>query len=148
MDRVNAVYEEAGLLFPDNIRAQLGQVKDFHRRISENRQHHLQRELDAVEDRISNRYTQQNTLQERYSEIMRKLSDGGAFDEFRALLKRLTEKQSEFSDIQQQLENLMELKEERVYLIKAINKVVFSAGQSLIALGWLLDTIGSSESYE
>ncbi|WP_293674988.1 hypothetical protein, partial [Thiolapillus sp.] len=70
-------------------------------------------------------------LQERYSEIMRKLSDGGAFDEFRALQKRLTEKQSEFSDIQQQLENLMELKEERVYLIKAINKVVFSRGVKL-----------------
>ncbi len=116
VDRVNAVYEEAGLLFPDNIRVQLEEVKDFHRRISENRQHHLQRELDAVEDRISNRHTQQKTLQERYSEIMRKLSDGGAFDEFRALQERLTEKQSEFRDIQQQLENLTEFKaQEKLY---------------------------------
>jgi uncharacterized protein YydD (DUF2326 family) len=116
VDRVNAVYEEAGLLFPDNIRMQLREVKDFHRRISENRQHHLQRELNAVKDRISARYIQQNGLQEQYSEIMHKLSEGGAFDEFRALQERLTEKQSEFRDIQQQLENLTELKEqEKLY---------------------------------
>lgn len=112
VDRVNAVYEEAGLLLPGNIRMQLEQVKEFHQRISENRQHHLQRELDAIRNRIAERSDKQSHLQARYSELMRKLSEGGAFDEFRALQERLTEKQSELKDIQQQLENLVELKEQ------------------------------------
>ena len=117
VDQVSEVYAEAGLLFPENIKARLEEVKDFHQRISENRRHHLQRELDAVKHRMSDRHSRQIRFQDEYSRIMRKLSDGGAFDQFRSLQERLSEKQSEYRDIQQQLENLKEFKEqEKLYL--------------------------------
>ena len=51
-DEIQQIYEEAGILFPDSMKAQLGEVVDFHKALLANRREYLQSEISKLRNEI------------------------------------------------------------------------------------------------
>ncbi len=95
------LYEEAGIILPDQIIRRFEDVKEFHEKIVSNRKAHLRSEITSVNTRISDRDREKAALDKRRSEIMQILRSGGALDHF-------TKLQEEFSRLRGEAEHLSE----------------------------------------
>ena len=104
-DDVLAMYEEASVVLPDLVRKRIEDVQAFHERVIKNRLLHLEREIQAAEQRIIVRDEEAQGLDSRRREIMKVLSSHGAIDQ----MVRLEEERSRLFSFVDDLKNRLEV---------------------------------------
>ena len=100
-DRLEKVYEEAGIVLPDVALERFEKVRAFHQSVVVNRQSYLEDELDGAQQRIDQREAAIRRHEQRRSEIMHILHSHGALDHFSKLQKELTRLETEVETLQQ-----------------------------------------------
>jgi uncharacterized protein YydD (DUF2326 family) len=111
LEEVVAVYEDAGVFFPDQIRHRLEDVKNFHRQLIENRRRFLATEIERLKQLIDQAEVLQRRLIDERAELMRTLASHGALDEFTRLQQAQTDHQAQLKAIQARIEILRRLEE-------------------------------------
>lgn len=100
---LSSMYEEAGLVLPELVRARFEEAAVFHRAIIENRKAHLRSEMEAADRRIVDRDREKTSLDARRSELMEILRTGGALQQYTLLQEELARLEGEAEALRQQL---------------------------------------------
>lgn len=98
------LYQEAGVVFPQNVTRRFDEVEMFHKIILQNRKTHLSGEIEAAQARIKDRDAQKKELDRRRAEIMKILKSGGALEHFLLLQEEAGRVESEAATFRKKLE--------------------------------------------
>lgn len=91
--RLEALFAEAKLVFPDVVNRRYEEVARFHQRLIENRQAQLQSEIGRAQRRIEDRRSEREQVEVRRRQITASLRAGGPADELLRLRDELSEKE-------------------------------------------------------
>lgn len=91
--RLEVLYSEAKLVFPDVVTRRYEEVARFHQRLIENRQIQLQSEIASAQRRIDERQSKRERVEERRRQIANALRTGGPAEELLRLRDELSEKE-------------------------------------------------------
>jgi len=80
--RVNDLYAEMDINFPEQVVERIEAVRAFHQRIAENRREYLGTEIARVESEIEERDRRVHVLSDRRAELLAFLAEHGALEEF------------------------------------------------------------------
>lgn len=105
-EQVTRVYQEAGLIFSENITKKIDQVMEFHKKIVINRKDFLGTELDKLKQNIAKRETEIYNLSSKRAELMQTLKTHGALNEYIQLQTNHQTTVSLLKDTTLRLENL------------------------------------------
>jgi len=105
-EQVKKVYQEAGLIFSDQISKKLSDVIEFHEKIVSNRTSFLNSEMKKLEQQILIRDQEIKTLSEKRSQLMNILHGYGALDEFQKLMVNHQKIIGDLNDTSIKLENM------------------------------------------
>ena len=100
---LDAVYREAGIVFPELVARRFDEATEFHRAIIENRKAHLRSEIDRTHLRISERDDTKAAMGRRRAELMGILKNGGALDQYTLLQEEYSRLQANAETLKQQL---------------------------------------------
>lgn len=85
---LETVYQEAGVLFANSVKHALGEAREFHHQLIENRRTFLESEMGRLERGIADREARMASLTLERSELLEVLQTHGAFEEFSRLQER------------------------------------------------------------
>lgn len=108
---VERLFEEARVVFPDQVRRRLTDVKSFHDAVIENRHSYLSGEIERLETAISERNLLVEEIDERKAELMAVLESAGALEEYTRLQELLVELRGRLHDVEARLARLKEVTE-------------------------------------
>ena len=91
--RLEALYAEAQLVFPDVVNRRYQEVARFHQRLIENRQAQLQSEIASAQRRLDERRAEREQVEVRRRQITTALRTGGPAEELLRLRDELSEKE-------------------------------------------------------
>jgi uncharacterized protein YydD (DUF2326 family) len=111
IDDVVTLYEEAGVFFPETSRKRLEDVKEFHRKLIENRRRFLSTEITRLGQSIDLSVATQRRLDEQRSSIMAVLQSHGALDQFMQLQRNHAESVAQLRAVEAQIETLRKIEE-------------------------------------
>jgi uncharacterized protein YydD (DUF2326 family) len=114
--KIEKLYAEAGIIFPENVLRRVEEVRSFHRAIITNRRSYLESERNETEHRINQRRVEQQRHDARRGEIMRLLQSKGALDQFQSLQAELAKAETQVSTLKSQLEAAEQLESRTVDL--------------------------------
>lgn len=103
IDELKRLYEEAGIVFPEQVGRRFEEVQAFHQAIVRNRKSHLAAEISAAEERIEERNKRKEDLDARRREIMALLTEGGALEHYNKLRDELNRVQGDVGALRQRL---------------------------------------------
>ena len=86
---IDALYEEAGVVFSDSVRRTLAEAKEFHANIIVNRKSFLQTEIDRMERAVESQNSEIQAWSDKRAELLRILEAHGALLELTALQERI-----------------------------------------------------------
>lgn len=104
--KIEKVYEEAGLLFPNNVTKKINEVLAFHRKIVSNRKRFLESEVDRLKRSIATSEESIIKLTADRSSIMQILRETGTLREYTLLEEAHQKTVSELEDVKRRIENL------------------------------------------
>ena len=110
------LYQEAGVILPDNILRRFGEVKAFHESVILNRKSYLQTEVAAANHRIDSRNKKQERLDARRGEIMQILNSNGALDHFAGIQAEVARAETKLETLHQKHETAEALESETTKL--------------------------------
>ncbi len=113
VDDVIAIYEEAGVFFPQQSRKRLEDVKDFHHTLIQNRRRFLSAEITRLRQSIEKSEMTQRSLDEERSSVMAVLQSHGALRQFSQLQRIHAEHVAQLAAIDAQIATLRKLEEGR-----------------------------------
>lgn len=116
-EQVTKVYEETGLVFPENVTKKINEVLEFHKKIVSNRKEFLTSEINRIQRSIKNRDEEIKKLSSRRSDLMYTLQTHGALEEYLQLQTNHQNTIASLKDISQKLENLKKIEEGKSSLI-------------------------------
>jgi len=123
--QLEKVFEEAGLIFNDKVRADLAEARNFHASIIDNRQQFLASEIDRLKATIDSRHGEIEKLDKQRAEILDILNTHGAFEEYSKLQKasvkereRLARLEAQILEIRENKKKLGELKIARAQILR------------------------------
>ena len=90
--RLESLFAEAKLVFPDVVSRRYEEVARFHQRLIENRQAQLQSEIASAHRRIEERRSEREKVEVRRRQITASLRTGGPAEELLRLRDELSEK--------------------------------------------------------
>lgn len=105
---VEALFTEAEVVLPDQVRRRLADLKVFHEAVVENRTAYLETEIRRLRAAITERDASVAQLDAEKSALMGVLSSSGALEEFTRLQDQLGELQGRLRDVAARLERLRE----------------------------------------
>jgi uncharacterized protein YydD (DUF2326 family) len=105
---VESLFEEANVVFPEQVSRRLQEVKDFHSAVVSNRRAYLANEIERLDGAITDRDGEIASLDERKSELMRVLESAGALEEYTRLQEMLVELRGQLHDVNARLQRLKE----------------------------------------
>ncbi len=111
VDDVIAVYEEAGVFFPEASRKRLEDVKEFHRKLIENRRRFLSSEITRLRQSIERLDGNQHRLDDERASVMAVLKSHGALDQFMQLQRLHAENVAQLRAIESQIDTLRKIEE-------------------------------------
>ena len=111
IDDVVAVYEEAGVFFSTVSRKRLEDVKEFHRKLIENRRRFLSSEITRLRQSVERAEANQRRLDEERATIMAVLQGHGALDQFMQLQRIHAENVAQLRAIESQIDMLRKIEE-------------------------------------
>ena len=106
IDKVEQIYNEAGLIFSDKVIKTLSNVMDFHKKVIENRRNYLQSEIARLSKEIEEQKSQIRSLSNERSELFNILRTHGALEEYSKLQNRVTDLRQQLEEIRNRIENL------------------------------------------
>ncbi len=109
LEDLNAIYKEAGIIFPELVIKRFENLKVFHESVIRNRKDYLASELEEAKMRIQLRDKQKLQYEKRRTEIMAILQSHGALDQFTLLQKEVTRLESKVALIRQRFESAEKL---------------------------------------
>lgn len=104
--RIKNLYEEAGIIFTENITKSISDVLLFHKNVVANRKEYLQLEIQKIKQKIADRKKQIDDLTSRRSELLLALKAGGALQEWTELQNNHQTAVAQLKDVSNKLENL------------------------------------------
>lgn len=111
VDDVVAVYEEAGVFFPDTSRKRLEDVKEFHRTLIENRRRFLSSEITRLRQSLERAEVNQRRLDDDRASVMGVLQGHGALDQFMQLQRVHAENVAQLRAIETQIGTVRKIEE-------------------------------------
>jgi len=110
--QLDRLFSEARIVFPDAVKRRYEEVLRFHRRLVENRQAHLQREIATAQRRITDRRPHREQLEERRRQITTALRSSGPGDELLRLRDELSEREGAIRGLEARLAEARKLEEQ------------------------------------
>jgi uncharacterized protein YydD (DUF2326 family) len=107
--QIEAVFQEAGLSFPDAVSRRLDEVATFHDTVVANRREYLANEVARLQGAIEEREREIAALDQQRAELMEILKTHGALDEYQGLQKRLSELRAQLADVEGRIKRLREI---------------------------------------
>ncbi|MEV7801933.1 DUF2326 domain-containing protein [Microbispora sp. NPDC088329] len=89
LDKVQQIFEEAGLLFPEQLSRNLDQVVAFHSQVTQYRRDYLSNEIIRLRKQVHDNQQRLAELDQQRSTRLRMLNTGGAVEELGALQVKL-----------------------------------------------------------
>ncbi len=117
------LYAQAGVILEDNIKHRFEEVQEFHKAVVRNRKIHLQSEIDSIRERLAGRSNKMNEEDQRRTNILFTLHNGGA-------LEQLTSLQAELGKAEAHAESLRE----KLAVVKKVEKSELNLKSDLIEL--------------
>ncbi len=111
VDEVVAVYEEAGVFFPDKIRKRLEEVIAFHHQLIDNRRRFLASEIERLRQSIEKADALQRDLIGQRASLLTTLKSHGALEEYTQLQEMHSARVAQLKAVQARIENLRRLEE-------------------------------------
>lgn len=84
-ESVEAMYKEAGVVMPENVKKRLDEVKQFHKQVIANRKEFLKSEIDRLKQVLVQRDSEIGNLSGRRAELLSILRTHGALEEYTRL---------------------------------------------------------------
>ena len=112
-EQVARMFEDAGIVFPTEVKKTLNEVKQFHHELVENRKRFLDAEIQKLRGRMAEREERNRQADTEKSQLLKVLQSSGALDEFTALQNRSMELGGQVQVIQSRIENLERLEQAR-----------------------------------
>ena len=107
--RLEELYREAGVSFPDTIKKTLDEARTFHRQIVENRQHFIASEIDRLKLRLTDAELEIVQLTDERAEILSMLAGSGALEELTALQERHSETKERLEAVKTRIQQLRQM---------------------------------------
>jgi len=105
-EKIIKVYEEAGLIMPDQITKKINKVLSFHKDVVTNRKSFLSLEMGNLNLNLANREVQIKNLTSKRAELMLTLQTHGALQEWTQLQNNYQTTVAQLNDVSSRLENL------------------------------------------
>ncbi|MDA0179939.1 DUF2326 domain-containing protein [Solirubrobacter phytolaccae] len=106
LERLRRTYEEAGIVFGDQLTKRLEDVQGFHQQLILNRREYLDSEIVRLEIEIARRDKTKERLDDRRAQLMKVLEESGALDEYQELQSQHAERVTRVERLQVELDNL------------------------------------------
>lgn len=106
INAIKQVYEEAGLIFPNDLTKSLEEIIKFHTTVIKNRKEYLSDEIKRIESSIKDKENDISTLSLRKAEDMQILKTHNAMDEYNQLQSRNTVLKSQLNAINEHIANI------------------------------------------
>lgn len=100
-ENIDRLYQEVGVLLPENVTRRFEDLTLFHKAIIENRKLYLSSEIDNARERIKMRDRAKHDLSDRWTEVMSILKAHGALDQYTKLQSRLSKYEAETEALRQ-----------------------------------------------
>jgi uncharacterized protein YydD (DUF2326 family) len=97
------VYEELGIILPDEVMVRFDQVREFHAAVVRNRRDYLQQDLTTTQAALSGRSAQREELGAELTTIMKQLGEGGALEGLQTLQSALAKRQADLEQLEKRL---------------------------------------------
>jgi len=105
-ESVEAMYKEAGVVMPENVKKRLDEVKQFHQQVIANRKEFLKSEIDRLKQALVQRDSEIANLSARRAELLSILRTHGALEEYTRLQQRNVSMISDLKSVTIRLESL------------------------------------------
>jgi uncharacterized protein YydD (DUF2326 family) len=115
--KVETLYREAGIVLPDFVTRRLDDVERFHQQLVQNRREFLNQEMERIERLIQKLGQETQKLDEKRSQLMSILKQGGALQEYTALQDKHSQRMAKLEQLRLDLQNIKQL-EERTNALK------------------------------
>ena len=112
-EKVTKIYEEAGLVLPNNITKKINEVLSFHKRVVLNRKEFLSSEIERLKQKIVQREEQTKVFSSKRVELMLTLRSHGALQEYTQLQSNHQSTVAQLKDVSNRLENLKKFEQGR-----------------------------------
>lgn len=129
---IERLYNEVGVVFPEQVSKRFEQVRSFHRAVARNRQKHLENERGEAKRRLALRKTEIGNLQNQLRDHLSVLSSGLAIERYASLQTEMTELESEKADLQLQIPRIRRVDEERKKMKVEIDQIVDLIGLDVL----------------
>jgi uncharacterized protein YydD (DUF2326 family) len=108
-----AIYEEAGLVFPDSVKRTLEEASAFHTQIVKNRAAFLEAEIVRIKNEMARREALIKTFNDKRSACMEVLNTHGALEEYSRLQEEHTKIKEKFEQILNKIEDIRDKTKKR-----------------------------------
>lgn len=105
-EKVENIYQEAGLFFPEKLKVKLHELVEFHEQIISNRTSYLENEIKKIQREIEMQNEQISSLSEKRAELLKILQKHGALEEYNELQRVLTKLEQKLGEINDRINNL------------------------------------------
>ncbi|MGJ0395384.1 MAG: DUF2326 domain-containing protein [Methylocystis sp.] len=122
--QLELLFSEANVVFPTSVSRRYEEVAQFHKRLIENRQSHLQNEIAAAELRIAARRTDREAIEIRRRQITAALRSSGPADELLRLRDELSTKEADVRGLEARLQEAQSLEERAEGLSRTVDESV------------------------
>ncbi len=106
---VEQLYKEAGLIFSDQLKKELSNVLDFHKKVAANRRNYLSQEVEHLNRSIRLREAKIEALSSKRADVMQVLNTHGALEEYTLLQQRHVELRGQLDELVRQIEILRKI---------------------------------------
>jgi len=108
-ERLEAMYQQAGVVLPDTIKRSLEEARRFNEQIVRNRKTFIKDEIDDLQKNIARRETSLSGLSKERQELLSILGEHGALDELVKLQERHAATQQELEAVQIRIDQLRQM---------------------------------------
>ena len=112
-NEIQRIYEEAGVLFSDNVKVQLGEVVEFHKALLANRREYLQSESTKLRGEIARLRAEIEGLTETRAKSLQILESHGALAEYTKLQEKYSRLVQLYEDAQKRKEAALQIEERK-----------------------------------
>jgi uncharacterized protein YydD (DUF2326 family) len=116
MEQVEAIYKEAGMMFPNEVTKRLDELVEFHRSVYKNRKNYLESDISSLKNKISDRSVKKKTIEDKYASNMSLLQSHGALDTYTRLTTRRDEASLKLSAFKDQFDVALSLETNKTRL--------------------------------
>lgn len=111
-ERITTLYKEASISLPELVRKRLEDVQDFQRRLQQNRQNRVEREIAAVDQQISHLLGASTEIKQQIDAELQYLNSHRALDEYAATSAKVADLRAAQQRIKDYLQLLLQYTEE------------------------------------